>query len=383
MKELFTNLMNLCANCEKGKFFFKDVQSPFGHTFRIFSYNYASYTDWLEPDAMECRGIMFEMEGETPVRIVARPMEKFFNLNETPFTMGLDYSKVELVMAKEDGSLISSYVENDRLGLKSKGSIYSSQCLEAMQILMASENDALHQRLLELAKDGYTCNFEYVSPTNRVVLAYQNKALVLLNVRHNDTGDYVPYPEIFKDGILRQYLVKAVEVDTSSDAFIKQIQDLEGIEGFIFVLEGGLKFKLKTKWYSALHHTKDSINNNERLFESVVAGASDDLRGMFATDEWAIQKIGIFERIHLDYLAMAIQTIESLRTKLVGKDRKDYAMTAQVELKANPGLFGIIMQAYDKGLEIETLVEKINSVFLKNIKGFIPKEYEIPRVIEE
>lgn len=383
MKELFTNLMNLCANCEKGKFFFKDVQSPFGHTFRIFSYNYASYTDWLEPDALECRGIMFEMEGETPVRIVARPMEKFFNLNETPFTMGLDYSKVELVMAKEDGSLISSYVENDRLGLKSKGSIYSSQCLEAMQILMAPENDALHQRLLELAKDGYTCNFEYVSPTNRVVLAYQDKALVLLNVRHNDTGDYVPYPEIFKDGILRQYLVKAVEVDTSSDAFIKQIQDLEGIEGFIFVLEGGLKFKLKTKWYSALHHTKDSINNNERLFESVVAGASDDLRGMFATDEWAIKKIGVFERIHLDYLSMAIQTIESLCAKLVGKDRKDYAMTAQVELKSNPGLFGIIMQAYDKGLEVETLVEKINGVFLKNVKGFIPKEYEIPRVIEE
>ncbi|WP_333997418.1 RNA ligase, partial [Pseudomonas aeruginosa] len=68
------------------KFFYKDFTSPFGTQFRIFSYNFASYTDWCLDDALECRGIMFEIDENGPVRIASRPMEKFFNLNETPFT---------------------------------------------------------------------------------------------------------------------------------------------------------------------------------------------------------------------------------------------------------------------------------------------------------
>lgn len=90
MQELFDNLMNLINEKEKVKFFYKDFVSPFGKTYRIFSYQFATYEDWLKPDALYCRGIMFEIEDEKPVQIVARPMEKFFNIGE----LNIDINKL-------------------------------------------------------------------------------------------------------------------------------------------------------------------------------------------------------------------------------------------------------------------------------------------------
>lgn len=382
MKKLFDELMAVTAR-DKTKFFYKDFKSALDTDFRVFSYHLASYTDWLEPSALECRGIMFEMDGDTPVRIASRPMEKFFNLNECPFTIGLDLSTTVMVTAKEDGSLISSYIDKGRLGMKSKTSVYSQQAAEALQWISAPSNDAFKQRVTELANAGYTCNFEYVAPTNRIVLEYQDRNLILLNVRENETGDYVPYTELFKDGVLRPYLVRGYEFDTSNEDFVEQIRDQEGIEGFIFELKSGQKFKLKTKWYSALHHTKDSINNNQRLFEVIIAGGSDDIKAMFFGDDYAITKIEKFEDIYRNYLTEAMSEIETLYSSIAGKDRKDYAVTAQTVLKQKPGLFGIVMLAFGNGIDYDKIVERISSVFMKEHKSLVPSEYATNKIVEE
>ena len=87
MKELFDNLMALQDPNDISKFFYKDVVTQPGTKCRIFSYNYAAYSDWLLPGALESRGIMFELdENDQPVRIMARPMEKFFNYAEFDVT---------------------------------------------------------------------------------------------------------------------------------------------------------------------------------------------------------------------------------------------------------------------------------------------------------
>lgn len=82
MQELYDNLMALIDPNEKAKFYYKDFVSPFGKTYRIFSYQYVSYEDWLKPGALDCRGIMFELVDDKPVNITARPMKKFFNVGE-------------------------------------------------------------------------------------------------------------------------------------------------------------------------------------------------------------------------------------------------------------------------------------------------------------
>lgn len=373
MKKLYNELLALCT--DEARFFYRDDITPAGTHFRTFSYHYASYEDWLQPSALECRGIMFEMINGAPARIASRPMEKFFNLNETPFTMNLDLSKAQYMLAKEDGSLVSTYLDGDRLRFKSKTSIKSEQALAANAMLMDVRHEALVHALLEIAQSGFTANFEYVAPNNRIVLDYAEKALVLLNVRYNDTGEYIPYDDLLSDPVLRQYMVEAYEVPEGD--FVKDIKARTGIEGFVFVMDNGLHFKLKTDWYCALHHTKDSINLSDRLFGSIVNNASDDLKAMFSDDPQSVEKIEMFEKIYLKYLSDAIELVNGFYKTNRGKDRKFYAQEAQVASnKAGlPFVFSIIMKAYAGTMTDDDMLTKLNELFMKNVKLFIPKEY--------
>lgn len=383
MNELFKNLMALCDPKDQSKFFYRDFKTLMDTKARVFSYNYASYSDWVLPDALECRGIMFEIDDEgNPVRVMSRPMEKFFNLEETPFTMNLDLSKVSYGMDKADGSLISTFVDKGTLFTKSKTSVSSEQALAANSIFNDIEHENLYNRALELAQAGFTLNFEYVSPSNRIVLPYEQKALILLNIRENETGEYVQWTDIYKDPVLRPYLVSPAVIDTTDTKWVDEVRATEGIEGYVFVMEDGLKFKLKTDWYVALHRTKDSITKNEALFEAVVAGGSDDLRSLFEADQWALTKIEVFEKVYLDYLRTSISTLTSLYEELKGKDRKTFAVTAQTKLKDAPYLFGVLMKAFEKGIDTETIVDTLGQVFLKNYKTFVPEEYK-KEVVED
>ena len=378
MIELYDNLMKLCAESDKGKFFYTDFVSPFETKFRIFSYNYASYSDWLLDDALECRGIMFEMDDNGPVRIAARPMEKFFNLGENPMTMDLNLDEVVLVTAKADGSLVSTYMDQTNIAFKSKGSIKSSQAAEALQVFKQPHREAFRARVTEITEAGYTCNMEYVAPTNRIVLPYQERDLILLNVRHNETGEYIPYPELFKDAALRPFLVEAYD-----PASIENVRSMKEIEGFVYELASGQKFKLKTEWYCALHHTKDSINNNERLFEVVVAGGADDVIAMFTGDDYAREKVNAFTIVHLDYLSNTLGLLLDAQKQLAGKDRREFAIKGQELCKPYPGLFSVLMNTYQRPQETEQTIAQINKVFLKNHKLYIPLDYQAEVILPE
>lgn len=378
MIELYDNLMKLCAESEKGKFFYTDFVSPFETKFRIFSYNYASYSDWLLDDALECRGIMFEMDADGPVRIAARPMEKFFNLGENPLTMDINMDEVALVMTKADGSLVSTYMDQTNIAFKSKGSIKSSQAAEALQVFKQEHRIAFRERVTEITEAGYTCNMEYVAPTNRIVLPYQERDLILLNVRHNETGEYIPYHDLFKDAALRPFLVEAYDPAT-----IENVRDMKEIEGFVYELVDGRKFKVKTEWYCALHHTKDSVNNNQRLFEVVVAGGADDVIAMFTGDDYAREKVNAFTIAHLDYLSNTLGLLLDAQKQLAGKDRREFAIKGQELCKPYPGLFSVLMNTYQRPQETEQTIAQINNVFLKNHKLYIPVDYQADVILPE
>lgn len=378
MIELYDNLMKLCAESEKGKFFYTDFVSPFETKFRIFSYNYASYSDWLLDDALECRGIMFEMDDNGPVRIAARPMEKFFNLDENPLTMDINMDEVALVMTKADGSLVSTYMDQTNIAFKSKGSIKSSQAAEALQVFKQEHRIAFRERVTEITEAGYTCNMEYVAPTNRIVLPYQERDLILLNVRHNETGEYIPYLDLFKDAALRPFLVEAYDPAT-----IENVRDMKEIEGFVYELVDGRKFKVKTEWYCALHHTKDSVNNNQRLFEVVVAGGADDVIAMFTGDDYAREKVNAFTIAHLDYLSNTLGLLLDAQKQLAGKDRREFAIKGQELCKPYPGLFSVLMNTYQRPQETEQTIAQINNVFLKNHKLYIPVDYQADVILPE
>lgn len=371
--------MNVVESSEKGNFYFKDVITSMGTRARIFNYFIGSYSDWLVPGALECRGIMFEIDEEgKPVRIMARPMQKFFNLKENPMTIGLDLTKMVGLMEKADGSLISSYIDQGHLYLKSKAAIFSDQANKAMVLLNSPQYEVLRQAIIDVGAN-FTFNMEYVGPSNRIVLPYEEEKLIILNIRHNGTGQYVNFVDLIENPATRGHMVGIYSAPdwtkTTPEEWEAGVRAEVGIEGVIAVMEDGQLFKLKTDWYTALHRTKDSINNNKALFQSIKERATDDLRGLFSEDTASIAKIEAFESVYIDLVAKYYKICADVWHELQGVDRRTFAIEAQTKLKEYRFLFTVVMPQYGRDWDGEAAVEKIEEHIIKEYAKYVPVAY--------
>lgn len=353
--KLYNELMALVEESEA--FYYKDFLAE-GVIYRIFNYRLASYTEFLRPSALECRGHMFEVTDDTreakAIRLASLPCEKFFNLNENPMTMDLDLSTAKEVAVKADGSLISTYSHHldwvngapgSVLRLKTKGSLYSDQAIDAQCWLDLPQNAPFKKELEGAAALNYTVIMEWVAPNNRIVLPYDKPNLIVLGVRNNDNGDYVLNEDVDAD-VFPNILDRWVSFEKMDDtvSFADSVPNLQGVEGFVVLLESGQRVKMKTEWYLALHHTKDNINSPRRLFEAVLEEATDDMRTLFVDD---IQALGTITEMELfveeKYNHMA-DTVERFYERNKHLERKDYAILGQEELDRL--YFGLAMAKY-------------------------------------
>src|SRR5208282_813321 len=239
---------NLMKYVEEGEVFFKADQEFKGKLYRIFSYRLGAYTPFMQPDALEGRGIMFELDDQynMPVRLAARTMHKFFNLNENPSTMNLNLEQdnIALVMNKVDGSLISTYLDHeDELQLKSKTSLGSDQVQMAWKVV--NRDIYLKDLLTDMTHNGLTVNLEYLGPDNRIVIGYEKPELRILNARYREDGSYLFNLLDEKDA---EYQVQHFD----STFKLESLEDAQGFEGVVVVLKSGEWFKAKTPWYAAL-----------------------------------------------------------------------------------------------------------------------------------
>jgi len=336
---LYNNLIFSASSREA--FYFQD-QIKDGITYRIFLYRLASYTDFTLPDALESRGIMFEMNREIPVRLACRPPEKFFNLNENPFTQNVDLNSVKEVMFKVDGSLISTYIHNGHLCVKTKGSLASDQAIAAGKLLQNVENVSFFQELLTLEQNGYTVNMEYVGPTNRIVLGYENEDLIVLGIRDRETGKYFypnpnQYPHLAAKWVSKVMFSNPIEL-------INNVKQLTGIEGYVIRLSTGQHIKVKCDWYVSLHLTKDSINSPRRLYEVILDEGADDLLAMFYSDTIAVKLINEMKENVDKLYNHLVSTVETFYETNRALGRKDYAILGQKEL--DQLYFGLAMSKY-------------------------------------
>lgn len=351
-QKLFTELSELTNNSD-GTFYTRDFNRD-GIFYRIFAYRLASYTEFLKPSAIECRGTMFEItdpsiEPVQAIRLVSLPMEKFWNLNENPATMNLDLSQVVEIQVKADGSLISTYLHKvgsrDVLGIKSKTSLDSDQVNSVYKYLMQAEKQEVATELFQLALSKYTVNMEWCAPDNRIVLGYIEPKLITLNIRDNVSGAYVdrddvqliPFPAV------RENWIESVQFSSIGD-FINDIPDMPDVEGFVLRLSSGQRVKIKTNWYLALHHTRDSINSDRRLYETVLAEASDDLRALFFNDPLVLDRIEKMEAFVEEKFKKLSSEVDNFYEANKQLSRKEYAILAKQQLDRHA--FRIAMERY-------------------------------------
>lgn len=353
MRKLYNDLLKVVEESDR-LFFFVDQKTPDGKSMRIFDYHMAGYHSWIKPGAMACRGIMFEMNGGTPVRIAARPMDKFFNWQELVGWANADLpvhgnmrlvnneSKIRYVMDKRDGSLISTYQDETCIRCKSKGSLHSEQALAATTLL--HQDRELYKLVEWYTLHGYTVNMEYTAPDNQIVIAYQKPELRFLNARHNETGEYM--------FLGSSYSVDMFTVPDDVETWAARAFSEVGKEGYVVVLEDGQMVKIKTDWYVNLHHTKDSVNNARRLAMCVLNNQTDDLLQLFKDDPGSIAKINRFNEFFLEQIGEWTASLHEVWAEHQGKDRRDFAILLQSVYKGKEEskfLFSQAMEVYKAG----------------------------------
>jgi len=375
---LYEELLELTNTNEA--FFYKDAVKD-DILYRVFSYRLAAYSDFLLPSALECRGIMYEISDDgAPIRLAALPMGKFFNKSENPITMNLDFHNAKQIMYKLDGSLISTYTHNGILCFKSKTALESDHAKGAAQYILGEyltppDGVSLYNELQVLNDAGYTVNFEFTSPNYpfRIVIGYQETKLTILNIRSRVDGTYITLKEAeyalnaFYENHDKRF-ISSHWVDTVSvkneemDDFITDIDNMSGIEGFVIQLQDGMLVKLKTNWYRALHHVKDSINSMRRLFEAVLEETTDDLRAMLCNDEFALLRITEMETKVTHIYNSIVKNVEDFYNTNKHLDRKDYAVTGQAELTHIE--FGLAMNMYvGKVVDYKSTIKKNYKLF--------------------
>lgn len=337
MENLYNNLMELVNSNEA--FYHQDFPSD-GHTYRIFNYRLASYTDFLQTSAMECRGAMFRLGQDGNAALVALPMEKFFNLNENPMSMNLDLTDIDEILVKADGSLMSTYIHDGKLKVKSKGSISSEQAIAAMEWL--EDQPAFARDLYSATVSGYTVNLEWCSPIHRIVLGYATPHLKVLNARSRIDGEYMDYHALLMNFGSSNVIERIIPQDPV--AFVASIPAmLDDIEGYVVQMKSGQRVKIKTEKYLSLHHAKDSVNNPRRLYEAILDEGIDDLRSLFFTDEVAMTMIDEMQ-VRVDHLYNSmVKTVEGFYEENKHLSRKDYAIKGKAE--TDP-YFGLAMTRY-------------------------------------
>lgn len=355
---IFNDLMALTAKNEA--FMWKDFTSVGGGIFRIFSYRLASYSDFLEPNALECRGSMFRVDEEgNYLACASRTPQKFFNAYENPFTM-FDRStlstEISVVMDKLDGSIISTFMDVDfQIRTKSHASLNSDHAINSTAMIHADKE--LLNEIHFVEATGYTVNLEYTSPEFRIVLPYQEDGLTVLNLRNRNSGELIVGEDLKQISPLlyeRSVFAKYGEVDSTfpmKETLFESIEacrSMQDIEGYVLILKDGRMCKIKTDWYCALHFTKDGINVDSRLYETVVQGASDDLKQMFSTDVYAMKKIEKMEQLVFSCYNALVTESEAFYNQNKHLERKEYALQVQKVLPNELGKPGIAFSLYQQ-----------------------------------
>ena len=370
---LYEKLLNLCNDSKfDGTFFFTDQELD-GQVYRIFNYRLGGWLVFQEnPEALEARGIMFNITNESEPVLVCRPMQKFFNYAEG--NVNHEINVLYDVHEKLDGSLISSYFHNRELKLKTKGSIKSEQAINAMAWLAKDENALLRGYIHGKTLLNKTVNLEWTSPTNRIVVGYQKDALRVLSVRDNETGE-LELPTLF-DGIpsARQHSYSYIG---ELHNLIEQMYSETVGEGYVlsFIRESTGKMyqvKVKNHKYCNLHKIKDSISNPEALAELIIRGQSDDVIQAFENDEITVNLILEQEKKIIPVFNEIVKDIEAFYEVNKHLDRKSFAIKATEERLQ---YMSVLMMLYTgRKVSYEDFAVK-NMTKLFGVKNQLRKQY--------
>ena len=279
----------------------------------------------------ECRGLIFYPDG----RLMSRPFHKFFNVNEKEETQlnRIDLSKPHVIMEKMDGSMIRPVIVNGVVRLATKMGV--TEVAMAAEAYLSERKDwaELSIWLERCVKIGLTPIFEFIAPTNQIVINYSEPDLVLLAIRHNETGNYLVDQNSTPAGLTRVPTYGSIEGNLSD--YIERARLQEGREGDIIRFADGHMLKIKNDWYVRIHKTVDKIRFDRHIVELILHEEIDDVLPMLPQHE--ADRVRDFHLRFSQRLHSLCEGYERYWNTVVasGLDRKRYAQEWMPTIKGN------------------------------------------------
>lgn len=339
-------------------------ESSIGEGFTSFCYMIGGTNTFDTAFARECRGIVFD---DKTGAVVGRPLHKFFNLNERESTQAhlIDWSKVAYVMEKRDGSMLHTVVRDGKVLMKTKKSFNSDVALVVQEwIAKVGQYDSVYIRemLTDPLLATHTLIFEWTSPSERIVLAYDRPALWLLHARNNVTGQYLSRAELvafaYKYDVPLVDEVTEFTVDGKFDVslMVEAAATREDTEGWVVQFENGEMIKVKTEWYLARHRVMTFIRERD-IAELVVNETIDDFKSSLVE-----KGIDLFDILEIEDRVVArmsklVDTVETAYKENSHLEARDMAAKFR-----SHELFGLIMKRFNGSNEI-----RYGEYFTRNI----------------
>jgi RNA ligase len=306
-----------------------------------------------------CRGVVVDFQNK---KLLSRPYDKFFNLNEAeaPSIKELEKQKNFWATEKLDGSMII-LCWDEKTGqffTTTKGSLDSEQGIYATSLIPESVKN------VELVKS-HTLMFELISPKFQIVVPYHkigyDEGLYLIGVRHN-MSEKVFNPDEVK-AFAKQYGLKVYK--TSTFPSLQAVEDnVKGLpyteEGFVLVFENGDMVKIKSKEYLRVHRFISTLSD-KNLLDIMILGEDKNVIDNLGSvpEEYRQDVIDTFDKYKKEAVMFKNTCYEWL-AKCPREDRK----TSAIWINGNvPGEYKrFLFQMLD---EKDLQLQQIYSVFRK------------------
>ena len=213
---------------------------------------------------LECRGLVVRREGGE-LKVEARPMPKMFDdkqLSCTTTVRWQDWRRAKVVEAAEkvDGALLFGVWAGtgNRRGVElwtRNGRTPLAEAARQHAVELDRTRGSGYLRLLEeVEQQGATACFEWTGRQVRVKVKYTDERLVLTTVRQKESGRMWSGREVRELATDHRVPVagEAPElVGMSLGEARDAVREWEGREGVIVEVEGGMRVKLKSRWWRA------------------------------------------------------------------------------------------------------------------------------------
>jgi RNA ligase len=322
--------------------------------YTVFNYMVAHEDSFDCPIRRECRGLVFDENG----CVLSRRFHKFFNLGEKEHTLpdNINWNIPHVVLEKLDGSMITPLVIDGNVRWATKMGI-TDVAIQAEDFI-ASKPDILYEQFALLCHEhNMTPIFEFISPDNRIVLPYKESKLIILAIRENVSGKYLP-PEAVRVNAYR-YNIPVVD---QYHGLLDDLKNQTDMEGVVVRFENGEMIKIKTEWYVAIHKAKENILFEKNVIKLILEEKIDDiLPNLPDSDKERVIhfKEGLLMNIELEVMTVLTTLIHFQAN---GITRKQFA--TEYAPKINPFTRSILFACWDNN-EVH-IRDKVIALVLKN-----------------